>query len=142
MAKYELKTRPTDASVDEFLNSVADKRERHDSFRVREIMERVTGEKPVMWGPAIVGFGSHCIKYSNGTEMDWPCAAFSPRKGALTLYFMPGFQKFDELLSKIGKYKTGKSCFYIKRLSDVDEAVLEELISASVEQIEQRSLTL
>lgn len=134
MAKAELKTRPTDADVKEFLNGVADDRQRADAFRVLDIMKKITREEPTMWGPAIVGFGSQPLKYASGRELDWPIAAFSPRKNALTLYLtLDGYEKYDEYLAKLGKHKTAKSCLQIKRLSDVDEKVLSDLIKASVE---------
>jgi len=132
MAKVELKTRPTDASVDDFLNSVEDERQRADSFRVLSMFERITGERPQMWGTAIVGFGHQMLKYASGREMEWPIAGFSSRKGTLVLYIMDDFGKYDDLMAKLGKHKTSKSCLYIKRLSDIDETVLEQLIAASI----------
>jgi hypothetical protein len=136
MAKAELKTRPNDASVDEFLKSVTDEAQRADAYRVLEIFKTVTGDEPKMWGPAIVGFGRQMLKYASGRELDWPIAAFSPRKDALTLYLsVDGYERYDEHLSKLGKHKTGKSCLYIKRLSDVDEKVLTNLIKDSVKHV-------
>ena len=129
MAKYEPKTRETDASVEDFLNSVENKGRREDSFRVLEMFTRVTGEKPKMWGPAIVGFGKTMIKYADGRELDWPAVAFSPRKQNLTLYVQPGTEKQKKLLEKLGKYSISVSCLYIKRLSDVDTKVLEKIIA-------------
>ncbi len=132
MAKTEIKTRPTDTSVEAFLNSVADEQQRAESFRILEMFKRVTGEEPVMWGPAIVGFGSRLIKYESGRELDWMITGFSPRKGNHTLYVLCGSKKEEAQLAKLGKYKTGKSCLYIKRLSDVDEAVVEQLIAEAI----------
>jgi hypothetical protein len=132
MAKGEVKTRPTEASVVEFLNSVADERRRGDAFRVLEMFERITGEKPVMWGTAIVGFGSQAIKYPDGRELDWPVAAFSPRKANLTLYVICDSPNQPKLLEKLGKHTSSVACLYIKKLADVDEAVLEELIADAV----------
>jgi hypothetical protein len=132
MAKVEVKTRPHDGSVEDFLNSVEDERQRSDSFRVLGMFERITGERGQMWGTAIVGFGHQVLKYSSGREMDWPLAGFSPRKGTLVLYIMDGFEKRNELMAKLGKHKTGKTCLYIKRLSDIDESVLEKIIDGSV----------
>ena len=95
-------------------------------------MRRVTGDEPAMWGPSIVGFGSYHYKYASGREGDWMKVGFSPRKQQLTLYIMSGFSRFDELMGRLGKHSTGKSCLYIKRLEDVDLGVLEELVRESV----------
>ena len=129
MAKYEPKTRETDASVEDFLNSVDNKERREDGFKLLEMFKRVTKEEPKMWGSAIIGFGKTMIKYSDGRELDWPAAAFSPRKQNLTLYVMPGTQKQEKLLEKLGKHSTSHSCLYIKRLSDVNTTVLEDVIA-------------
>ena len=104
-------------------------------MKALDIMMEVTGEKPKMWGPSIVGFGSYHYVYASGREGDWPLTGFSPRKQALTLYIMAGFGHYDELMSRLGKHKTGKSCLYVKRLSDIDESVLRELIAASVDHM-------
>jgi len=135
MAKTELKTRPNDASVEDFLHTVTDEQQQTDSFKVLEMMQSITGEPPKMWGNAIIGFGSKPLKYASGRELDWPLTAFSPRKGNLTLYLTDGFKKYDELMAKLGKHKTGKSCLYVKRLSDIDEEVLEILVKESVKHI-------
>lgn len=97
------------------------------------MMERITGEKPKMWGSSIVGFGDVHYKYESGREGDWFGVGFSPRKTSLTLYIMPGFSEYRPLMAKLGKFKTGKSCLYINKLSDVDHDVLEELIAKSYE---------
>lgn len=131
MAKNENKTTETEASVDDFLNSVADEKKRADCFEVKAMMERLTGMPAKMWGPAIIGFGSYHYKYDSGREGDFLKIGFSPRAQNLTLYIMPGFGKYEELMEKLGKYKTGKSCLYLKKLEDVDKAVLEELIHES-----------
>jgi hypothetical protein len=131
----ELKTQPNDGSVEAFLESVENQRRREDAFTVLGLMKRVTGEEPVMWGPSIIGFGTYHYKYESGREGDWFVAGFSPRKQSLTLYIMSGFSKHDELMGKLGKYKTGKSCLYINRLDDVDMKVLEELVRSSVEHV-------
>jgi len=128
----DLKTKPNDADVTAFLNSVADEQKRQDSFAVLELMKQVTGEDPKMWGPSIVGFGSYHYKYKTGWEGDYLLTGFSPRKQNLTLYIMAGFDQYDALMSRLGKYKTGKSCLYLKKLADVDEAVLRELVKQSV----------
>ncbi len=128
MAKYELKTRKTDASVEEFLNSIENDERRSDGFRVLEMYKRVTGEEPKMWGPAIIGFGDSVYRYPDGREMAWMAAAFSPRKQNLTLYVICGSPKQPTLLEKLGKHSTSVSCLYIKRLSDIDEKVLEAVV--------------
>jgi hypothetical protein len=132
MAKAEVKTRPTDASVAEFLNGITDERRRADAFKLLEIYRRITGEAAVMWGPAIVGFGGRVLKYADGRELEWPIAAFSPRKTSLTLYVICDSPNQPKLLSKLGKHTSSVACLYIKKLSDVDETVLEELIADSV----------
>jgi hypothetical protein len=133
----EPKTRPTDASVERFLNAVADERKREDCRTIARLMTKVTGAKPTMWGPSIVGFGSYHYRYKSGREGDWLLTGFSPRKQALTLYIMSGFTRYDGLLAKLGKHKTGKSCLYIRRLDDVDLDVLETLIRESVAHLKK-----
>ncbi len=127
----ENKTKPTEADVDAFLGGIADSRKREDARAVCALMERVTGEPPRMWGPSIVGFGAYRYKYDSGREGEWLVTGFSPRASALTLYIMGGFPRHQELMERLGKYKTGKSCLYIKRLADVDRSVLEELVRDS-----------
>ena len=131
----ELKTKKTAASVKDFLNRVPEERKRKDSFALLKLMQEVTGAKPAMWGPSIVGFGSYHYKYASGREADWPLAGFSPRKQNLTLYITAGFDGYGELLGKLGKYKIGKACLYINRLEDVDLATLKELVRRSVEHM-------
>ena len=128
----ELKTKPTDQSVESFLNSISDDQRREDCFTVLELMKRVTQTEPQMWGSSIVGFGSYHYKYASGREGDAILTGFSPRKQNLTLYIMAGFDQYDELLKKLGKHSVGKSCLYIKRLADVDLPTLEELVRGSV----------
>lgn len=140
MAKAELKTKLTDASVDAFLNRITDAQQRIDSFKVMELMQRLSGEEPKMWGTAIIGFGNCVLKYASGRELDWMQIGFSPRKASLTLYIMDGIARHPELLEKLGKHKTGVGCLYIKKLSDIDESVLEQLISASLERVKNRDL--
>lgn len=132
MAKADLKTKKTEASVEDFLNSVADERQRADSFALMELMRRVSGEEPKMWGPAIVGFGTAPVKYASGRELDWPIIAFSPRKGNMTLYLSCSVEDFADELRELGKYKNGKGCLYIKRLADVDTKVLEKMIKKAL----------
>ncbi|MDX1522952.1 MAG: DUF1801 domain-containing protein [Anaerolineae bacterium] len=131
----ELKTRPTDESVEAFLNSVEDERKRRDSFTILELMKRVTQAEPKMWGPSIVGFGNYHYKYASGQEGDWFLAGFSPRKQNLTLYIMAGFDQYESLLEKLGKHKTGKSCLYINKIDDIDLDTLAELVKQSVEHV-------
>jgi hypothetical protein len=131
----EAKTKPTKASVTQFLNEIPDPARRADCFTVAQMMEEITGSKPQMWGPSIVGFGTYHYKYASGHEGDWPLTGFSPRKGDLTLYLMMGFAKHDELLGQLGKHKTGKSCLYIKRLADIHLPTLKKLIKASVRDL-------
>ncbi len=131
----EPKTRPTDASVDDYLDEIEDETRRQDCRTLVRIMKKVTGAKPRMWGPSIVGFGTYHYKYASGREGDWPLTGFSSRKRELTLYIMAGFSRYDELMAKLGKHKTGKSCLYVKRLADVDLKVLERLVTASVKHV-------
>ena len=135
MAGAELKTKQTDASVEDFLNSVENAERRTDGFRVLGMFKRITGEEPRMWGPSIIGFGSRKFKYPDGREIDWMAVAFSPRKTNLTLYVICDSPKQPELLAKLGKHSTSVSCLYIKRLSDVDEKVLEKIIKDAVEHV-------
>lgn len=132
----ELKTKPTQASVKEFLNQIPDNERRNDCIAVAKIMEEITGDKPKMWGPSIVGFGTYHYKYASGREGDWPITGFSPRKKDLTLYIMMGFENHPELMKQLGKHSTGKSCLYIKRLSDIHVPTLKKLIKTSVKQLQ------
>jgi len=131
----EMKTKPTNESVEKFLNRVSDEERRADCFAVAKIMEEITGEKPKMWGPSIVGFGSYHYKYASGREGDWPITGFSPRKKDLTLYLMMGYEKYKDLLEKLGKHSGGKSCLYINRLSDVHVPTLKKVIKVSVKDL-------
>lgn len=134
----ELKTKKTNASVTAFLNKVKNKQRKEDCFVVLEMMKEITGDEPKMWGPSIVGFGTYHYVYASGREGDWMITGFSPRAQSLTLYIMSGFNKHDELMSKLGKYKTGKSCLYISKLEDVDTAILKQLIKSSVQSMKKR----
>lgn len=127
----ENKTRPNNASVTSFLEAIDDDIKKQDCFTLLELMKKITGQPPVMWGPSIIGFGSYHYKYDSGREGDMLLTGFSPRKQNLTLYIMAGFDKYENLMQKLGKHKTGKSCLYIKHLSDVNISVLTELIKAS-----------
>ena len=128
----QLKTQPNDQSVTAFLNRVEDKTKRQDSFSILELMQQVTGSEPVMWGDSIIGFGSYHYKYASGREGDWFLTGFSPRVQNLTLYIMSGFDEYEELLGKLGKHSTGKSCLYVKRLENIDLDILKELVEKSV----------
>jgi hypothetical protein len=128
------KTQPSAAAAAAaaFIDAVEDPERRADCRALATLMEEVTGEPPVLWGTSIVGFGRYHYRYESGREGDSFLAGFSPRKRELTLYIMAGFDRYPELMAKLGRYRTGKSCLYLKRLSDVDMAVLEELIRESV----------
>lgn len=134
----EPKTRPTKASVTEFINRIADENRREDCRKIIAMMRKITGEKPVMWGESIVGFGSQNLKYANGSELDWPITGFSPRKQSLVLYVLTGKEN-PEMMKRLGKHTTGKVCLYIKRLSDIDINVLEELVTQAVKEIKARN---
>ncbi len=128
----ELKTKPRKADVDTFLSAIPDDRKRSDAYEVLELMRSVTKLEPVMWGASMVGFGSYHYKYASGREGDWFLTGFSPRKDNLTLYLMTGFEPYPELLARLGKFKTGKSCLYIKSLDDIHLPTLKNLIKKSV----------
>ncbi|MEM1045347.1 MAG: DUF1801 domain-containing protein [Pseudomonadota bacterium] len=133
-----MKTVPTDQPVDSFLATVTDAARRKDADSVCDMMRRVTGEEPVMWGGSIVGFGQYDYTYESGRSGSFLLTGFSPRKSALSIYIMPGFEPFADLMDKLGKHKTGRSCLYLKRLSDVDPEVLETLVRDSVTWMRER----
>jgi Domain of unknown function (DU1801) len=128
----EPKTKPTKTSVAAFIQRQPDEQTRADCLALVSLMEQVTGENAVMWGPSIIGFGTYRLVYANGSEADWPIAGFSPRKKDLTIYLMGVFDRHPELMKKLGRYRTGKVCLYIKRLADVDRKVLKEMVVASM----------
>lgn len=128
----EIKTKQNKQNVRKFINSVADDKKRNDCLTLLTLMEKITGKKPKMWGDSIVGFGSYHYKYKSGHEGDFFLTGFSPRKQNLAIYIIPGFTRYKTLMKKLGKYKTGKSCLYLKTLSDVNPESLEELIIQSV----------
>ena len=134
----ELKTKVNNASVTDFLNSVADEQTRKDCYEILKMMKQVTKEEPKMWGASIVGFGSYHYIGKSGREGDWMLTGFSPRKQNLTLYLMGGFDSEKNLLKKLGKYKTSVGCLYIKKLDDVDKKVLKELVAASVKKMKNQ----
>jgi hypothetical protein len=128
----ELKTRENDASVAAFLDSITDRQRRQDAITVADMMKAVTKTEPKMWGTSIVGYGTQHYKYASGREGDWFRTGFSPRKDSLTLYITSSFEQYPDLMEKLGKYKTGKACLYIKKLADVDQRVLKRLIARSL----------
>jgi hypothetical protein len=132
-----LKTTPNAASVAEFIAGVAADRQ-EDCRTIIRMMSAASGAEPRMWGPSIVGFGSYHYTYESGREGDWMLIGFSPRKRDLTLYIMAGFSRYEELMTRLGKYRTGKSCLYVKQLSDVDAGVLQELMNESVRAMRAR----
>lgn len=133
-----IKTKVSDNSVTDFINSVDNDARRSDSLELLQIFTAVTGEQAKLWGTSIVGFGQyHCISDRSKQEGDWPLTGFSPRKQNLTLYIMNGFDDYTDLLSNLGKYKTSKSCLYLNKLSDVDNKVLEKIIGRSYDAMQQ-----
>lgn len=131
----ELKTKANDASVDDFINNLADAQQRADSFKLVEIMSEITGASPVMWGGAIIGFGNTKLKYSSGRELDWMRIGFSPRKGKITLYVTSDADKLTSRFPRLGKHKIGKGCIYLNKLSDVDTNELKKLIKSANETL-------
>ena len=131
----EIKTKPTSASVEDFINQIKDEQKRKDSFVLLEIMKEATGEEPVLWGSAIIGFGNRRYKSpSTGREVDWLLMGFSPRKTSLSIYLMGGIKDHADALKKLGKHKTGVGCLYINKLDDVDLKVLKKIIDASLNE--------
>jgi len=135
MAKLaEIKTKQTDASVDAFLDALGDEQKRKDALAVLKMMQKATGEKPKLWGPAIIGFGDKIYKSpATGREVKWFIMGFSPRKANLSLHLVVDVKRKEDLLSKLGKHKTGVGCLYINKLADVDTKVLEKLIVAAAD---------
>lgn len=132
MASKPNKTQETDASVEAFLARVEPAEKQADARAICDLMAKVSGQPAKMWGPAIVGFGSYHYRYDSGLEGDAPRVGFSPRKAALTLYIMSGHQD-QALMARLGKYKTGKACLYLNKLSDVDQGTLEQVIAGCLE---------
>jgi len=127
----EAKTKPTQASVEAFVAQVEEPR-RADCEAIIALLREASGAEPVMWGPGIIGFGKYHYRYATGHEGDAPLLAFSPRKANLTLYLTIAYERYPDLLAKLGKHKTGRACLYFKRLSDLDLAVLKELFAISI----------
>lgn len=134
----ELKTAQTNASVGAFLRAIPDARRRADCRVVARMMREATGERPRMWGTSIVGYGSYRYRYASGREGSWFLCGYSPRAQSLVVYIMPGFSEFAPLMKRLGRYRTGKSCLYLKSLDDVDPGVLQGLIAESVESMRRR----
>ena len=132
------KTSQNEGDVNAFLDAVENPRRRADARQLLELMQTVTGEPPKMWGPSIVGFGKYHYRYASGREGDSLVVGFSPRKQNLVIYIMPGFSDYGELLGKLGKFRTGRSCLYVNKLDDVDLQLLEQLVRASVEEMKRR----
>ena len=134
----ELKTQKTAASVSSFLSAIKDDQVRKDCKTIAGIMQKATKARPAMWGSSIVGFGTLNYTYASGREVEWMMTGFSPRKQNITLYIMAGFDKYDDLMAKLGTYSCGKSCLYIKRLSDVHVPTLTKLVESSVKHMRKR----
>jgi len=128
----ELKTKKTELSVEAFIKTVPELQKQKDAFTILDLMEKATKEKGKMWGPAIIGFGDRHLKYESGRELDWFIMGFSPRKQNFALYITGTVEKQQDLLKKLGKYKTGKGCLYINKLEEVNLDVLKEIISRGV----------
>jgi len=132
------KTTQNASPVEDFINAVDNEQKRKDSWDMIALMKKITGSEPRMWGSSLVGFGSYHYKYESGREGDFFITGFSPRKAAFTVYIMPGFSEYADLMEQLGPYKTGKSCLYIKNLDIVDLGILEQIISKSVEDMRER----
>ena len=134
----KVKTALNDGNVNQFIDSIAHPQRKEDSVFLLQLMKEITGLEPKMWGTSIVGFGSYHYRYESGREGDWFVTGFSPRKQSMTIYIMPGFRQYDKLMQQLGKHKTGKSCLYINKLTDVNHVVLRELVAQSVEYMNQK----
>lgn len=131
----ELKTKVNDGSVLEFLERIPDAEKKRDSYAILDLMKEVTGFEPKMWGDSIIGFGACHYRYPSGHEGDMALIGFSPRKNNLTIYIVPGFEHYADLLDRLGKFKTAKSCLYIKKLADIEISVLKEIVKDTVRQV-------
>ena len=132
------KTKATESPVENFINAVDNEQKRKDSWDLIAMMSKITGHEPRMWGSSLVGFDTYHYKYESGREGDMFITGFSPRKAAMVVYLMPGFEPYQDLLAQLGPYKTGKSCLYIKKLDIIDRKVLERLISQSVKDMRKK----
>ena len=135
----ELKTKQTGKSVEKFLNAIKDESARRDCFTILKLMKQATKSEPKMWGTSIIGFGRYHYRYASGREGDWFLTGFSPRKQNLTLYLMGGLDRHPDLLKRLGKHKTAKSCLYINSLDDIDMPALKALVKNSVEGMRKMS---
>ncbi len=127
----ELKTKKNDASVKGFLEGTPDERKRADCYELLNLMREVTGDEPSMWGDSIVGYGAYKYKHRSGQSGEWFLTGFSPRKQNLTIYIMPGFDRYGDIMAKLGKYKNSVSCLYVNKLADIDLDALRELVKSS-----------
>ncbi|WP_421763063.1 DUF1801 domain-containing protein [Ekhidna sp.] len=134
----ELKTKPNNLSVEAFIDSIEPEWKRDDARELLKLITKISGEKPVMWGDSIVGFGNYHYKYDSGREGDWFLAGFSPRKTSMTIYVMGGFEGQEALLGKLGKHKKSVGCLYIKKLADIDLGILEKMTEKSIEMLKKR----
>ena len=132
------KTKPTQLKVSDFIAGIENKVKRDDCRELMKLMAKITGNRAKMWGTAIVGYGKYHYKYESGREGDFFLTGFSPRKQALSIYIVSGFSINPELMEKLGKYKTGKSCLYVKKLDDVDRSVLAQLVKESVAYMREK----
>lgn len=135
---YKQKTKPTDQGIENYVSSIADDLRRQEARRLLEILERASAESPRVWGDSMVGFGEYHYRHPGGQEGFWFLTGFAPRKTALTIYIMPGFEEWPDLMERLGRFTTGRSCLYVKRLEDIDERVLEELVRRSVGLMRER----
>ncbi len=136
MAKTTLKTQPTEKSAQALIDALDVPQKRQDSQVILDLMRKITAAEPVLWGDSLIGFGRYKYRYASGREGEWFLTGFSPRKQNLTLYLMSGFEQAEALLARLGKYKTGKACLYVNKLSDINLEVLEDLIRLSVSQLQ------
>ncbi len=136
MASATVKTIETNTSVTDFINALADQQKKADCFQIIELMKQHSGFEPKLWGTGIVGFGSYHYKYESGREGDAPLVAFSPRKAEIVLYLATGFEEKEQLLTQLGKHKTGQSCIYVKTLKNIDTQVLAKMITLSIAHVQ------
>lgn len=131
----ENKTKPTEITVADFIAAIDDPARRADAIALDALFRRVTGWTPVMWGPSMIGYGAYDYTYASGHSGSSLATGFSPRKAELSIYILPGYQDYGAILARLGKHKTGKSCLYVKRLSDIDTAALEDLVRTGVQDL-------